>query len=110
MEAQPKPLTAEDAGGAEDAGKSVGRGCFFESKSLQAAKTFMISTAEEAEGTEVFWGYHRELSSNLQGARKGFGQRHNPQIPLLPPLPLRFQVLFLLSSFAPFASFAVKSV
>src|SRR6267142_6090695 len=50
MEAQPKPLTAEDAG------KSVGRGCFFESKSSQAAKTFMISTAEEAEEAEVFLG------------------------------------------------------
>src|SRR6267142_477125 len=55
MEAQPRPLTAEDAGGAEDAGKSVGRGCFFESKSSQAAKTFRISTAEEAEVAEVFW-------------------------------------------------------
>src|SRR6267142_1440333 len=52
-EPQPKPLTAEDAGGA---GKSAGRGCFFESKSSQAAKTFRISTAEEAKEAEVFWG------------------------------------------------------
>jgi hypothetical protein len=29
---QPKPLTAEDAGGAEDAGKSAGRGVFFRVK------------------------------------------------------------------------------
>src|SRR5882762_7866036 len=79
MEAQPKSLTAEDAGGAEDAGKSIGRGCFFESKSSQAAKTFRISTAEVAEEAEVFWGYGRELSNHLAGDEKGWANVTTPK-------------------------------
>ena len=79
MEAQPKTLTAEDAGSAEDPGKSAGRGCFFESKSSQAEKTFRISTAEVAEEAEVFWGIAANSSDNLVGDEKGWANVTTPK-------------------------------
>src|SRR6267142_3505980 len=50
MEAQPNPSPQRTQG------KAQAGGCFSESKSSQAAKTFMISTAEVAEEAEVFGG------------------------------------------------------
>src|SRR6267142_3442665 len=90
-EPQPKPLTAEDAGGAEDAGKAQAGGCFSESESSQAAKTFMISTAEARRSDKIkgrrfrrpggfddqatmpswFYGFMRSDPIAIAGARTG---------------------------------------
>src|SRR5882672_380255 len=86
MEAQPNPSPQRTQG------KAQAGGCFSESKSSQAAKTFMISTAEVAEEAEVFWGCN--VGPTLFVACQMIAEfaAIPPKKPLLPLLPLRFKV------------------
>src|SRR6267142_2140632 len=79
MEAQPKPLTAEDAGGAEDAGKAQTGGAFSSQNRRKLRRLSGLALAEVAEEAEVFWGYCRELSNHLAGDEKGWANVTTPK-------------------------------
>src|SRR6267142_1900668 len=72
------PSPQRTQGAQRTQGKAQTGGCLSESKSSQAAKTFMISTAERAEEAEISGGCidgRRFLRHFLKGP---FGLRHHP--------------------------------